>query len=41
MPINSSLDIYAICDLVKMWLRQLPEATFPSASYQAAVTAGG
>lgn len=41
MPINSTLDIYAVCDLVKMWLRQLPEATFPSTSYWAAIATGG
>jgi GTPase-activating protein BEM2 len=39
MPIQSSSDIHAVCDVVKTWLRQLPEAAFPTRSYFAAIEA--
>ncbi|KAG5644301.1 hypothetical protein DXG03_008719 [Asterophora parasitica] len=32
-PITSTTDIHAVCDLVKSWLRVLPEPVFPSSSY--------
>jgi hypothetical protein len=33
-PIQSTIDIHAICDLVKSWFRLLPEPLFPPSSYR-------
>jgi hypothetical protein len=41
MPINAYTDINAVCDVLKTWLRQLPEAVFPANLYLPAMEAGG
>lgn len=33
------VDIFAICDVVKTWLRALPQSIFPEKSYQEAIKA--
>ncbi|TFK50899.1 hypothetical protein OE88DRAFT_1735633 [Heliocybe sulcata] len=32
-PITGQTDIYAVCDLVKHWLRDLPQSVLPESSY--------
>jgi hypothetical protein len=41
MPITSSTDIYAVCDMVKLWMRQLPDSVIPGAFYSRAIAVGG
>ncbi|KAJ3722154.1 rho GTPase activating protein 22 [Lentinula guzmanii] len=36
-PLNQSIDIHAICDLIKSWFRVLPEPLFPPESYHEAI----
>jgi hypothetical protein len=38
-PIQSSTDIYAVCDLVKLWFRVLPEPLFPPRNYRELIAA--
>jgi GTPase-activating protein BEM2 len=37
--VDSSVDVYAVCDLFKSWLRVLPEPVFPEVSYHAIISA--
>lgn len=32
-PIEPHTDIYAVCDIVKTWMRQLPDSVWPTDQY--------
>ena len=37
LPLNEFTDIHAVCDVVKSWLRVLPDPVFPSSLYHEAI----